>query len=275
MSQSPVFCTLFQNQKRLGHFALARSASLHELTSIIRRSFSLSTRNCSLRTEEGEEISSDRILSLLLRNSTGAVRFYMSPVRDVSGLYHQEWVAKDHSVAHPKPRLASCGNCKEEIEGVRFRCLHCPVWFELCSACEAIQCRTHFHPKAHLFAKICNSSQTLNRPLRTTYSPTCSLYVPTYPPRSHSHASTRMSSYPASSSFSSSHYAPLFPSTHPEGSSTYWGTSVGDSFYSNHVRPQRDLPFDRNECPSGSFGPYGHSGRRVSIPRYQRYSPSC
>jgi hypothetical protein len=160
--QSPVFCTLFQNQKKLGHFGIDRSASLHELTSLIRRSFDLSSKGILLRTDQGEEISSDNHLAFLLRHSTGAVRFFMSQSRLFSETRPVVRLAR-HSlpVSSPRHRSETCGHCHEEIEGARFQCLHCPVQLNLCSGCEAFQCRVQFHPKKHVFAKFCNSSQTL------------------------------------------------------------------------------------------------------------------
>ena len=162
--QSPVSCTLFRNQKKLGYFALDRSPSLHELTSLIRRYFGLSSKGNPLLTDQGEEITSDEHLAFLLRHPTGAVQFFMSRSRfspEHSILISSRLARDSHPIPSPRHRSETCGNCHEEIEGARFQCLHCPVQLNLCSGCEAFQCRVQFHPKKHVFAKFCNSSQTL------------------------------------------------------------------------------------------------------------------
>ena len=162
--QLPVFCTLFQDQNLLCPFALDRNASLHDMMTRIRRSVVLPNKGILLRTDQGEEITSDEHLAFLLRHPTGAVQFFMSRSRfspEHSILISSRLARDSHPIPSPRHRSKTCGNCHEEIEGTRFQCLHCPVQFNLCSGCEAFQCRVHFHPKKHVFAKFCNSSQTL------------------------------------------------------------------------------------------------------------------
>ena len=128
--QSPVLCTLYQNQKRLGHFALDRSASLHELTSLIRRSFGLSIKGILLRTDQGEEIASDYHLAFLLRHSTGALRLFLRQPRLFPDDSTLDRLARgSHPIPSLRHRRETCGRCHFEIEGARFQCLHCPVKF--------------------------------------------------------------------------------------------------------------------------------------------------
>ena len=137
---SYVSCTLFRNQKKLGYFALDRSASLHELTSLIRRYFGQSSKGTLLLTDQGEEITSDEHLAFLLRCPTGAVQFFLSRPRFSPEHSSLDRLARDsHPIPSPRHRSKTCGNCHEEIEGTRFQCLHCPVQFNLCSGCEALE----------------------------------------------------------------------------------------------------------------------------------------
>ena len=153
--QSPVFCTLLENQKRLGHFDLHRSASLHELCAIIRCEFLQSSRDFVLQTGHGEEISSDRDLASLLRLPVRSVRFFVNPARDeekCAGLRRS--MASSNPLPLPRNSYQDlCRRCWKGIEGVRFQCLHCPSPFNLCSTCESSLCRKGFHPRTHVFAK--------------------------------------------------------------------------------------------------------------------------